>query len=358
MPVYGSMYYAGVPGEHVQWLDWPTQQTRPEANLGTVLPDIVDHLPASYGTAYDDPDPITWAHETSHGIASELRNNHTSTQARANGFYCTSDKAGIIREPNMRKSEVARYVPALLQGPRFSTYITGQQAWDDTPTYVFDEWVAYTNGGATGVDLVDQNLWQGAWQDGVAGQLELSVYALALAMAVEQADPQYFASEAQFKEFLAWQAKRAMSIYARGSRLPAFAFTDEDAYFSTLQTAPSAEPIRAFARRLFGKDWADMFVLGLAPGTALPIGPDADRDGVTDALDRCGSTPPGALVWRSEEWDGCAEGQHKDPPNIPNDADRDGVADDVDRCPSTPRGSFVWTSGEWTGCAEGEIRSR
>jgi OOP family OmpA-OmpF porin len=53
----------------------------------------------------------------------------------------------------------------------------------------------------------------------------------------------------------------------------------------------------------------------------LPVGHDADGDGVLDADDRCPNTPAGAAVNAS----GC-----------PLDADRDGVPDGLDDCPDTP----------------------
>jgi hypothetical protein len=313
VPIYGSPYYAGVPGDNVEWVSWPIQQMRSIGMAGTVLLDIVDHLPAAYGTQFDDADPILWAHETTYGITDELVNDHNTTGTRANGFYVTQNRAALVVEPNIRKSQVAQFVPPSLQGSRFSVYITGQTSWDDTPTYIFEEWVAYTNGGATGVDLVASNLWQGGWEDGVAGQLELTVYSIAFAMAVERFDPQYFQTNAQFKEFLAWQTKRAIAIYAEGSMLSTFAFSEEDTYHQSLQTAADADPLRAFARRLFGQPWADTFLLGLVAPGGTPIGPDADHDGIPDSEDVCSNTPAGATVWTSGEWIGCSEGQHKDP---------------------------------------------
>ncbi len=47
---------------------------------------------------------------------------------------------------------------------------------------------------------------------------------------------------------------------------------------------------------------------------------DSDSDGISDGIDKCGSTPTGVLVDR----DGC-----------PLDSDNDGVFDGIDRCPSS-----------------------
>ncbi len=69
-------------------------------------------------------------------------------------------------------------------------------------------------------------------------------------------------------------------------------------------------------------------------GTAVdangcPYG-DADKDGVTDNLDKCPNTPMGATV----DANGC-----------PSDADKDGVYDGIDQCPNTPMGATVDAKG-------------
>lgn len=68
---------------------------------------------------------------------------------------------------------------------------------------------------------------------------------------------------------------------------------------------------------------------------------DADRDGVSNALDRCPGTPLGAAV----DANGCAAFQR--------DTDRDGITDDRDLCPATPvadRGDV-----DRNGCAPGQL---
>jgi hypothetical protein len=140
--------YPGVPGEHVSWLHYPAQNSKTGSGWGTALTDIAQHLPLSYGDTYWDSDLMTAGHETTHGINSELRNNYNKTGKQANGFYVLDDQAAIIVDPKIRKSAVAAYVPTSLRGDRYSTYVTGQTEWDDTPTYLFDEWVAYTNQSA------------------------------------------------------------------------------------------------------------------------------------------------------------------------------------------------------------------
>ena len=70
--------------------------------------------------------------------------------------------------------------------------------------------------------------------------------------------------------------------------------------------------------------WASDSAWQTAPKSrpkAITLRTDADNDGVADDIDRCPSTPRGAVVDAS----GC-----------PIDSDRDGVADGLDDCPGTP----------------------
>ena len=60
---------------------------------------------------------------------------------------------------------------------------------------------------------------------------------------------------------------------------------------------------------------------------------DADKDGVTDALDICADTPIGQPV----DDNGCSTSQ--------KDTDKDGLNDDIDLCPNTPDGEDVDENG-------------
>lgn len=251
------------PGD-VQWTPWPSQHNRSNAPWGTALTDIIRHLPLSYGDTYADADLVTYGHETTHGINSHARNNLNRTGRRANGFYCMSDRVAIVVEPAIRKSAVAPFIPASVRGTRFALYITGSPDWDDRPLYIFDEWVAYTNGSEVALSLVRENLWRYPWRDAVAGSLEFTIYALATAMAVEAGDPTYFRDNAQFRAFVAWNARRAMDLYRAGASNPNFQYAQQDTMLRNLQTSADTMTMREFARRVFGRPWAHE-VLGLDP---------------------------------------------------------------------------------------------
>jgi len=234
-------------------LPFAVQKAGAGATWGTALTDIIRHLPTSYGTQYDFPDDrITWGHEVTHGINSHLRNYLNVTGKKANGFYLMKDRFTLVVEPAVLLANVGPLVPASLRGSRYQTYLVDQvSGWNDTPTYVFDEWVAYTNGSEVGVELATSGSWT-TWRDGVAGTLEFTVYALALGLAVETLDPTYFKGYANFREFLAWNTERAMNLYRAGAVLPAFTWATQDAYYAAWKTSPDGATLRNFARRTFG----------------------------------------------------------------------------------------------------------
>jgi hypothetical protein len=252
---------AGLPTPQVEWFTWTAQQSRSGAGWGTALTDIANHLPSQYGSTYDDPDLVTFGHETSHGIHAHLRNYENTTGEQANAFYVLGDKAALVVEPNIRKSDVAPYVPASLRDFRYDTYVTGAPDWDDTPLYLWDEWNAYVNGAEVGVNRVSEGVWSEGWRD-QSGNLEFVVYAMAVAHAVSELDPSYFASYGQFREFLMWNTERAMALFAQHQSMPEFQAASVAAYHDTLKTSADAEALRQFIRATFGDAWAEQ-VLGI-----------------------------------------------------------------------------------------------
>ena len=155
------------------------------------------------------------------------------------------DRGFVIDEPNFRKSQVAKFVPQNLRSYRFSTYITGQTAWDDTPAYIIDEWVCYVNGAKCNVEDVQTGRYQGAWTDGVSGSLELSIYAIALSMAVQEYDPQYW-QDSQFRTFMIWMLHESHEVFIIGREMTKFKWDKQDALLREFLTSSAAEPMRKF----------------------------------------------------------------------------------------------------------------
>ncbi len=222
---------------------------------GTILRDIVNHIPTDEIATFFDKNKMTWGHETSHGIHSYLRNTFGPPGIGVNAFYLLNGQYALVNEPKIRKSAVAQYVPTNLRGSRFQLYVVGQTAWDDRPLYIFDEWNAYVNGGATAVELAKKNLWTDGNLDAVHGIIEFNVYALATAMATKAGDPIYYTDYKQFREFIAYNIRRGMIIHNEGRNMDYFKGFDQEEYLQAFRTSPEAENLRAFAKEFLGADW-------------------------------------------------------------------------------------------------------
>jgi len=242
------------PGAGLQFLTLKPFNSRTNPKWGPVLKDIVNHEAPGDSNPYDDL--VTVAHETTHGTHAYLRNQMYQPGKRLNAFYVLEDRAVALPEPAMRKSDVIPFIPRSLRGSKYATYIEGQTDWDDTPLYIFDEWVAYANGGAAGVDLVQRGLWKYGRRDAVSGQIEFAAYALATAMAIQARDPEYFSKNPQFMEFVAWNMKRCMEGFRAGVQMPEFAQESQEKYYAALKGGADGESLRAFTRERFGADWA------------------------------------------------------------------------------------------------------
>ena len=106
------------------------------SKLGIVLGDIESHMPD--GHIYVASDKVTWAHETTHGINSVLRNKHskintifkTATEYRpvygggsVNAFYVLKNRYIVIKEPNVKISDIAENIPESLRGRSYDLYL-------------------------------------------------------------------------------------------------------------------------------------------------------------------------------------------------------------------------------------------
>jgi len=190
-------------------------------NLGPVVTDIESHLPA--GHPYRDNDRITWTHEGSHGIAGQLRN-----KCRQSGFYLLGNRAVLMHEPATTLSAVAAAVPLSLRGQVYRLYLVeGQRYWQNQPTYVFDEWVAYANGSEARQQLGIRDR-----AETVEYTLEFIPYSLCVAKASRSQDP-------QMKAFIRWHIERCLTF----------------GNVNRLRTASDAEALRQFTRTYLGAEW-------------------------------------------------------------------------------------------------------
>lgn len=112
------------------------------------LSDLGSHC--SRPDIYRDPDCVTWAHELTHGVNSDLRN---STPPGDAFFYVYNSKAFRVLVPrNATMVQVKLRLP--YTGTAFQTYFStlALAHWNDDITYFMDEWCAYLNGCMCGLE--------------------------------------------------------------------------------------------------------------------------------------------------------------------------------------------------------------
>ncbi len=219
------------------WVRYPAIRPR-ENGLGNVLADIESHMPA--GHIYRDSDLVTWAHETSHGLAGRIRNQWPALLGRkSNGFYCLNDVAALLCEPPTTLQAVALDVPASLRGMSYNLYLVNMTRWwNNQPLYILDEWVAYTNGSETRRDLQMPHRAETVLQ-----MAEFSVYAWSMIRTARQNNY----SDPVLEEFARWMTLRT-SYLSKGDGQTWL-------YLLKVRYAADAEVWRGSIRELCGREW-------------------------------------------------------------------------------------------------------
>lgn len=236
------------------WLKVKKLREFQNARLGRVLSDIESHMPEGHDYSFAGQ-PMTWSHETTHGLNGRLR--MVFRGKGKNYLYCLDSKCVEITEPSCSLRDVAMSIPPSLRGPSYHLYMVQQgRYWNDTPSYVLDEWLAYTHGVMTGM-AVDED----GWYYELLQANNFTVYSIAMAMAVSSRDPNY--DHTQLREFLAWNIQRINKIMEGIESQPqqgklgqnATPRQRSDEYRNYLQKSPDADKLREFARSYFGAEW-------------------------------------------------------------------------------------------------------
>lgn len=226
------------PGEWPNWI--MVGEINQDAQGDSVYADTIRHCKT--WRQMQDRSKTTTAHECTHGINSQIRNMAGASYdiemkmgspspvyktnnggEQKNGCYLLGGRGIILTEPPIRKREVAAAIPASLRGDRFSTYITGQRAWDDQPLYIFDEWSAYINGAKCGIDMAKRGETI-EHTDLMRGPIEFACYSLGLMSIVPDPKP--------LLPFFRWQWLNAWKTFQEGKGT--FPFSGQEEYAQRL----------------------------------------------------------------------------------------------------------------------------
>lgn len=155
------------------------------------LDDIRQHT----GTWDTYEDRMTGAHENTHQIHSECR-GRTGKQA----FYVLENRLFLCEDPQrVTLADVAANRP--FGEVRQLYLVDAQKWWNDTPTYLVDEAVAYTNGA-----IVGKYLNVNGWQYENQRATELTAYSLTLCDIIEEKESKDLARVIRL--FLLWNSRR------------------------------------------------------------------------------------------------------------------------------------------------------
>ena len=160
-------------------------------------------MPAQH--QYRDANIITWAHETTHGLQSRIRNENFEIGFRKNAFYVLEGRAMLCIEPSFLMSDYVSSIPSSLRGNIYQIYMVQQQGdWNDTPMYPWDEWTAYANGTANRIELD-----RAEDADEVQHMLEMMVYSAHVLLHDDDTDSD---AAIQRRRAFAWLATRSFSL--------------------------------------------------------------------------------------------------------------------------------------------------
>lgn len=221
-----------------------------------VYADVINH---SKQKPHGDKDGrYTNVHETAHGIHSELRNKYSVFLDKpVNAFYCLNGRAVLIDNPNLKIRHVSKYIPKILRSSRYQLYFVEQlKDWDDTPTYIMDEWNCYLLGAECAVDDSKRNRPLEK-TNAVSGALEFSIYSTALALATRENDPLFWEINTQFKSFIKYNLIRSERAFSAGADIPEFRNKEQDRLQQALLNHEDAEPIREFLKTEFDGIFVD-----------------------------------------------------------------------------------------------------
>lgn len=234
--------------QEVKWTTWAKVKEFNRPALGKTLNDIESHIQS--GHQYSFPNmPMTWAHETTHGINANIRNRFFKVKPVQSGFYCLESRAVLIEEPKTTISRFSSKIPRSLRGPSYDLYLKKQaQHWNNSPLYILDEWIAYTNGTSTG-----QEVQEDGWFYELLQAHNFNVYSIYLAQQVEEDCPNY--DSTQLKAFIKWNTERVFEYTSRSVQNPTNKLDRVNTYLEALKNSSEAEPIRIFSRKYFGEDW-------------------------------------------------------------------------------------------------------
>jgi hypothetical protein len=230
------------------------EQDAPEIKVRSKAGDLYAEILNRTDRVISGHDRGTNAHENIHMINSYYSNK---TRGKRRAFYIAGEgKVFYSDKPALLKSDVVKFVPQSVRGNRYNLYIKGSPSWNDTPTYIMDEWVAYIGGAMVAVE----DHYKGTNKDNsdrVCGPLEFSVYSIALCMAIEEKDNKFWNEKKEFRDFVYKMLLKSHQVYHRGKDVEAFRSSSQGRILNNLRTSEDCSRMRVFMKKWFNGVWLE-----------------------------------------------------------------------------------------------------
>lgn len=233
---------------------------------GDLYADILSHAPRPYTTA----DRNTNAHESTHDVDNALANHYGM-----DAFYIGKGNAVLLTPPQgVSKRQAEANLPPCLRGQFFNDYFhsrnagiileTGQEC---SPLYLWDELMAYTNGGKVSVEDAKNGRADSlprTYADGttvttgsMCGCVEHAMYGMALAKAIHDHNPAYWKGYPKARKFIIWLLKEDLETFLAGRDL--YPFESQEQQLRAFLRSRDAAPLRKFCYDELDGAWVGRF---------------------------------------------------------------------------------------------------
>jgi len=161
----------------------PIKPIKPHASKAYA--DIVSHT----NDVFRNSDIVTSAHESNHGLNSEIANSGGRHRDKNVGLYCLNNLAFALPEPKpLTIQKAAQKVPQEWRGGVLGLYqlymVSQARSWGQRPFYLFDEFVCYTNGSIVAVEATQAGAYREQRWDSLHGAIYFSMFSLVTASMV------------------------------------------------------------------------------------------------------------------------------------------------------------------------------
>lgn len=222
----------------MKWTEVPKTRTV-GGDLGLYLGSIEERMPVNH--QYRDQRVGTWAHETTHGLNSRLRQVYSQGKGNA-VFVCPSYCCVVPEPPGITLMSLAADVPQSWRGMSYDLYLRQQaRYWNDQPTYALDEWTAYTNGTLA----TNERKTEAPYTDPLQ-MTEFMGYALTLAFLASN-NEQLTGFVGYFSRYTIRTLNHVSSVYDTSKSMQ---------HLNTIRSSVDGDPICDWARKFYGAGWA------------------------------------------------------------------------------------------------------